>query len=71
MMCWLSPSVNLRREGDTLNWDMACESSEGKSKLTREITYHGDTFEGLIRIDMQGMEMIQHMNGRRIGDCKE
>ena len=57
--------------GDTVSWEMVCESAEGKSNLTGEITYHGDTFKGAIRIDMQGMEMVQQMSGRRIGECKE
>ena len=57
--------------GDTVNWQMVCESPEGRSKLSGEITYHGDTFKGILRIDMHGMEMIQHMSGRRIGNCRE
>lgn len=56
--------------GDTVSWNMACDSAGGKSNLTGKITYHGDTFEGAIRIDMQGVEMIQQMSGRRIGECR-
>ncbi len=56
--------------GDTVSWNMVCDSAEGNSKLTGKITYHGDTFEGAIRIDMQGMEMIQQMSGRRIRECR-
>ncbi len=59
----LKTSVN----GDTVSWMMVYDSPDGKSKLTGEITYYGDTFKGILRIDMQGMEMIQNMNGRRIG----
>lgn len=55
--------------GDTVSWNMVCESSEGKSSLAGEITYHGDTFKGTLKIDKQGMEMTQHMSGRRIGEC--
>jgi hypothetical protein len=61
----IETSVN----GDTVIWKMVCDSPQGKSKLAGEITYHGDTFEGILRIDMQGSEMIQNMSGRRIGKC--
>jgi hypothetical protein len=37
-------------KGDTVNWNMVCELPEGKSKLPGEITYYGDTFEGLISV---------------------
>ncbi len=63
----IDTSVN----GDTVSWNMICKSPEGDSKLAGEITYHGNTFEGAIRIEMQGMQIIQTMNGRRIGECKK
>ena len=62
--------VNTTVEGDTVKWNMVCETPEGKSKMSGEITYHGETFEGVLKIDMQSMEMIQQMSGRRIGKCK-
>ena len=62
--------INTTVKGDTVKWNMICESSEGKSEMNGEITYHGDTFEGVLRINTQGMEMNQNMSGRRIGKCK-
>ncbi len=56
--------------GDKVSWKMVCDSPDGKPKLTGEITYHGDTVEGILRIDMQGIEMTQNMSGRRIGGMK-
>jgi len=45
--------------------------SEGKPvKSTGKITYKGDTFEGETKMEMDGMNMTQHMSGRRIGNCK-
>ena len=55
--------------GDTVSWKMVCKTPEGESKMNGEITYNGDTFKGTLKIDMQGMEMVQNMSGRRIGDC--
>ena len=57
--------------GDTVSWNMVCDSPEGKSNLTGEVTYHGDTFKGMLKIDIQGMEMVQRMSGRRIGECNQ
>ena len=63
--------VDTSTNGDTVSWNMVCESPEGKSEMTGEIIYYGDTFKGILRIDMQGVDMIQHMSGRRIGECKQ
>ena len=57
-------------EGDTVTWTMECDSPEGKARTTGKITYSGDTFKGTTKMTMQGMEMIQHLSGRRIGNCK-
>jgi len=58
-------------DGDTVTWTMECDSPEGKARATGKITYAGDTFKGTIKMTMQGMETIQHLSGRRIGDCRQ
>lgn len=60
--------------GDTVSWNMRC-ADEGKTEGHGEITYHGDTFEGVIKmisgISGKGrMQMTLHMKGKRIGECK-
>ncbi len=55
--------------GDTVTWSMECDTPEGKSTATGNINYDGDTFEGTIKMKIEGMEMIQNLNGQRIGDC--
>jgi hypothetical protein len=44
-------------------------------EVTGKTTYHGDTFEGNITMisndpEEGKMEMINHISGRRIGECK-
>ena len=58
-------------EGDTVTWTMECDSPEGKTRATGKITYSGDTFKGTIKMTTQGMEMIQHLSGHRIGNCRQ
>lgn len=52
---------------------MVCDTLEGEgtSTLNGAITCHGETFKGAVRIEMQGMEMLQQMSGRPIGKFQE
>lgn len=59
-------------EGDTVTWKMKCTN---KMQAHGSITYYGETFEGLITIiveipNMGSMEMINHITGKRTGDCE-
>lgn len=56
---------------DTVSWTMVCDTPNGKSSSTGSITYHGDSFEGVIKIEAGNSmpEMTQRMSGRRIGNC--
>lgn len=60
---------DVRTSGDTVSWTMHCNTGQGEMKGKGSITYNGDTFEGTMNSVMPGMEMIQHLQGRRIGDC--
>ena len=58
-------------EGNTVTWKMKCG---GKMESQGSITYHGDTFEGLITSqteipNMGKMKMTIRMTGRRTGEC--
>ena len=58
-------------EGNTVTWKMKCA---GKMKSQGSITYHGDTFEGLItsQIEIPNMGMMTmtiQMTGKRTGEC--
>ena len=61
--------TNNRIDGNTVTWDMKC-SGRGAMTGNGRITYKGNTFTGTMKAVTNGMEMTQHMKGRRIGDCK-
>ena len=57
--------------GNTVSWTMECRSKEGITIMNGKITYKGDRFDGEIKIKTpDGMEMTQHISGKRIGECK-
>jgi hypothetical protein len=58
-------------KGNTVTYTMECSGKEGEMKGSGEITYSGDTFKGTMKMQMPqaNMEMISHMEGKRIGDC--
>jgi hypothetical protein len=60
--------------GDTLTWTLECKG-EDAMKVTGKTTYHGDSFEGTMTMTSSDpeegeMKIINHIRGRRIGDCK-
>ena len=61
--------------GNSVTWAMQCRGKEGDSDSVGNITYSGNSFTGVTKMNtsMKGqgsMEMTQHMSGKRIGDCK-
>jgi len=61
---------DVRRDGNTVTWTMHCNTGQGEMNGKGSITYNGDSFEGTIESVMSGMQMTQHLNGQRIGDCE-
>ncbi|WP_432820881.1 DUF3617 domain-containing protein [Trichloromonas sp.] len=60
-----------RTDGNTVSWRIVCKGEGGSSRGEGKVTYHGDSFEGDMKMSMdQGMQMVNHMQGRRIGACK-
>ena len=61
-------------EGNTVTWVMQCKDKHGTMESKGKITYHGNTFEGKVVMDMnhggRPQTMKQELSGRRIGDCK-
>ena len=56
--------------GDTVTWEVECDTPQGPAHSKGTITYHGDTFEGTVNMNMGQMVMTQKMSGRRVGDCQ-
>jgi len=59
-------------EGNTVSWKIRCSTQGGEMEGSGEITYRGDSFDGTMNMTMpgSGAEVVTHMTGRRIGDCK-
>jgi len=57
--------------GNTVTWSIECKGEGGNTRGDGQITYHGDRFEGSMKMSMpEGMSMTNHMSGKRIGPCR-
>ncbi len=58
-------------DGNVVTWQVRCESGGGTMDSQGKITYHGDSFEGMVVTNGSQMpsEMTQKMTGKRIGQC--
>jgi hypothetical protein len=56
--------------GNTVTWNMACT---GQQPMTGsgEMRFNGDSYEGTMKMMMQGMEMSMKLSGKRLGDCTQ
>ena len=59
-------------DGNTVTWTVKCSGQGGEVTGTGRMTYSGSSYKGTIEMTMaqSNMEMIIHINGHRIGDCK-
>lgn len=63
---------NVKTKGNTVSWDMICETQQGEMKSSGKITYKGDRFNGVVMTDIPGQgQMKITMTGRRIGKCNK
>ncbi|MBW1980621.1 MAG: DUF3617 family protein [Deltaproteobacteria bacterium] len=68
--------TSTRISGNTVSWVMQCSTNEGTMTSNGEVTYKGDTFDGVIKTTMKQssqapMNMTMHISGRRVGDCSK
>jgi hypothetical protein len=58
--------------GDTVTWVMKCHGHGGDAIANGKITYKGNRFEGTVEMSMDysEMKMVNHITGKRLGDCK-
>jgi hypothetical protein len=50
-------TIDLKTEGDKVSWNMTCTQAAGVTRSQGSITYYGDSAEGVVLIDNQGMQM--------------
>ena len=63
-------TIDLKTEGDKVSWNMTCTQSAKVTHSQGNITYHGDSADGFVLIDVEGMQMSSKTTGKRIGPCK-
>jgi hypothetical protein len=56
--------------GNVVSWKMACTGQMAMTG-TGELTFKGDSYEGVMKMSMAQGEMTMHMAGKRAGDCPE
>jgi hypothetical protein len=58
---------NYKVDGKVVTWSVYCE----KQKMTGHgsITYDGDSYEGVIAMKSESIELKQTVSGKRVGDC--
>ena len=54
--------------GSTISWKMAC-TGQMKMEGTGELTFKGDTYEGVMKMAAPQGEMTMNLAGKRAGDC--
>lgn len=59
---------NQKTSGNTVTWDIAC-SGEFSMQGSGEMTYRGDSYEGVVRMESPQGKMTTRMNGKRLGEC--
>ncbi|MCU7921547.1 MAG: DUF3617 domain-containing protein [Candidatus Thiodiazotropha sp. (ex Dulcina madagascariensis)] len=64
-------TIDLKTAGDKVSWNITCTQQGGVTTSQGEITYHGDTAEGVIHITAQGMQMTSRTTGERLGACQK
>jgi len=56
--------------GNTVTWDVVCDSKDGKMEMTGESSYTGDTMETKMKMKSKHGDMSMHMTGKKLGACK-
>lgn len=65
---------DMKTDGDTITWTMECSQQGQKVTTEGEMTYSGDTFEGVMTTKMGpqagNMTLKTLISGKRIGSCE-
>ena len=66
--------TDMKTQGNTVTYTMACSQQGMKTTSTGEITYKGEAFEGTSQTIMDaaagGMTITTEVKGKRIGKCE-
>lgn len=64
---------DMQTNGNTITWQMECDQKGHKVITSGEMTYSGDSFEGVMTTNMGphegNMTIKNQISGKRIGEC--
>ncbi|OPL12560.1 MAG: hypothetical protein AVO39_11485 [delta proteobacterium MLS_D] len=62
---------DIKIEGDTVSWKIACQGEGGGMEGTGQVTYRGDSMNGTMNMTIKpyGSNVKNTFSGRRIGKC--
>ena len=63
-------SKDVTVNGNTVTWTMVCNNPGGQMTGKGRVTYHKDKMDGSMTMEGQGMNMVSHFKGHRIGACQ-
>lgn len=63
-------SKDVTTKGNTVTWTVVCNNQGGQMTGKGQVTYHKDKMDGRMTMEGQGMNMISHFKGHRIGACQ-
>lgn len=56
-------------KGDTVSWSMECKTKGGPAVFNGTVTYKGESFDGVVKMKYEGMDMTQNLKGKWVGPC--
>lgn len=57
-----------KQSGNKMSWKMVCTKPQAMTG-TGEITHTGDTYQGAMAMNAEGMDMKQTFSGKKVGSC--
>jgi len=55
---------------NTVSWTVVCSEETGQTTGRGKVTYRGDSFEGRVELESQGMDMTMTLHGKRLSKCQ-
>lgn len=56
-------------KGNSVSWSMLCTNAGGQMTGKGKVAYEKDKMDGSMTMQGQGMKMVSHFKGHRIGAC--
>ena len=64
-------TVYKNMSGNTLSWQVVCDTKDGKMEMTGETSYSNDSMDSKMKMkSKKGGDISMHMTGKKLGPCK-